>query len=269
MTPEQKFFFDLNGWIMIPAVLTDLEITVMKQEVAAGAKQAYRGELQTLLDHDGIVHILTEILALSPDPAKDSYGFRCEHSHVSVRPPGWQDDADFRGTNVPHVVAAPQQANAMRYQVAGGKIYSGLTRVVWELEEVKSASGGTTFLSGSHKAHFNCGGPDPYSSNTSDSSWKESVSAAMVGYSCPPGSVVVFTESLLHASNAWTNTENPRCAVFNSYNSLWAQWHKPNLDHETIENMPAKRRTLFRGVWQLGGSQEYSRENSAVSYSNL
>ena len=269
MTPEQKFFFDLNGWILIPAILTDLEISVMKQEIAAGAKQAYRGELQTLLDHDGIVHILTEILALSPDLAKDAYGFRCEHSHVSVRPPGWQDDADFLGSNVPHVVAPPQLANAMRYQVAGGRIFSGLTRVVWELEEVKSGSGGTTFLSGSHKAHFNCGGPDPYSSNTSDSSWEESVRAAMVGYSCPPGSVVVFTESLLHASNPWTNTENPRCAVFNCYNSLWAQWHKPNLDHETIENMPPKRRTLFRGVWELGGNQEYSRQNSAVSHSIL
>ena len=166
MTPEQKFFFDLNGWILLPAVLTDAEIAVMKQEVSAGAKQAYQGELQNLLDHDGIVDILTEILAHWPYPVDDSYGFRCEHSHISVRPPGWQDEADddFRGTNVPHVVAVPQQANAMRYQVAGDKIFSGLTRVVWELEEVKSGGGGTTFLSGSHKAHFSFGGPDPLSS---------------------------------------------------------------------------------------------------------
>ena len=186
MIPEQKFFFDLNGWILLPAVLTDAEITVMKQEVAAGAKQAYQGELQNLLDHDGIVDFLTEILAISPYPLDDAYGFRCEHSHISVRPPGWQDDADFRGTSVPHVVEPPQQANAMRYQVAGDKIFSGLTRVVWELEEVKSGSGGTTFLSGSHKAHFSYGGPDPYRQNVSDSAWEESLRAAMVGYSCPP-----------------------------------------------------------------------------------
>ena len=266
MTPEQKFFFDLNGWILLPAVLTDAEIAVMEQEVSAGAKQAYQGELQNLLDHDGIVDILTEILAHWPYPVDDSYGFRCEHSHISVRPPGWQDEADddFRGTNVPHVVAVPQQANAMRYQVAGDKIFSGLTRVVWELEEVKSGGGGTTFLSGSHKAHFSFGGPDPYRPDARNSTWEESLRAAMVGYSCPPGSVVVFTESLLHASNAWTNPENPRCAVFNCYNSLWAQWHKPNLDHETVESMPAKRQTLFRGVWELGDNREYSRENSAV-----
>jgi len=33
----------------------------------------------------------------------------------------------------------------MRYQVAGGKIFSGLTQVVWELEEVKERAGGHFF----------------------------------------------------------------------------------------------------------------------------
>ena len=47
---------------------------------------------------------------------------------MTIRPPGW--DVSERGDNgLPHVVRPPQQANAMRYQVAGGKIFSGLTRV--------------------------------------------------------------------------------------------------------------------------------------------
>ena len=54
----------------------------------------------------------------------------------------------------------------------GVKIFSGLTRVVWELEAVKAGTGGTSFLSGSHKAHFNYGGPDPYRPNISDSPWE-------------------------------------------------------------------------------------------------
>jgi hypothetical protein len=35
-----------------------------------------------------------------------------------------------------------------------GRVHSGLTRVVWELNPVTKASGGTRFLSGSHKAAF-------------------------------------------------------------------------------------------------------------------
>ena len=261
MTPEQKFFFDLRGWILLPAVLSEDEIEETKAEVYAGAGQSYKGTLQKLLDHPAIVGILNEILSEDPFVKEDCYGFRCEGSFTTVRPPGWSKSE--RGDNgLPHVVRPPQQANAMRYQVAGGKIFAGLTRVVWELEEVKAGSGGTSFLSGSHKAHFNYGGPDPYRPNISDSPWEGSMRMIMDDYSCPPGSVVIFTESLVHAANDWTNPDNPRCAVFNCYNSIWAQWHRLNLSHEIIAAMPPKRQSLFRGTWAIGGGPEGNREYS-------
>jgi hypothetical protein len=263
MTEEQKFFFDLKGWILLPSILADSDIVRMKAEVYDGSKNGYQGALQELLDHPAIVGVLSEILTEEPFVRDDSYGFRCESSFNTIRPPGW--DKGSRGDNgMPHVVRPPQQANAMRYQVAGGKIYSGLTRVVWELEEVRAGQGGTTFLSGSHKAHFNYGGPDRYRPNISDSPWEDGLREAMDEYSCPAGSVVIFTESLVHAANDWTNPDNARCAVFNCYNSICSQWHKTNLAHEIIEAMPARRRTLFRGTWALGGNQQYSEDNRAL-----
>ena len=261
MTSEQKFFFDLRGWILLPAVLSEDEIEETKAEVYAGARQSYEGSLQKLLDHPAIVGILNEILSEDPFVKNNCYGFRCEGSFTTVRPPGWSKSERGDG-GLPHVVRPPQQANAMRYQVAGGKIFAGLTRVVWELEEVKAGTGGTSFLSGSHKAHFNYGGPDPYRPNISDSPWEMSMRTIMEDYSCPPGSVVIFTESLVHAANDWTNPDNPRCAVFNCYNSIWAQWHRLNLSHETIAAMPPKRQSLFRGTWAIGGGPEGNREYS-------
>ena len=261
MTSEQKFFFDLRGWILLPSVLSEAEIEETKTEVYAGARQSYEGSLQKLLDHPAIVGILSEVLSEEPFVKDDCYGFRCEGSFTTVRPPGWSKSERGDG-GLPHVVRPPQQANAMRYQVAGGKIFAGLTRVVWELEEVKAGSGGTSFLSGSHKAHFNYGGPDPYRPNISDSPWEMSMRATMDDYSCPPGSVVIFTESLVHAANDWTNPDNPRCAVFNCYNSIWAQWHRLNLSHKTIAAMPPKRQSLFRGTWAIGGGPEGNREYS-------
>ena len=267
MTPEQKFFFDLRGWILLPSVLSESEIEEMKAEVYAGARQSYQGTLQNLLDHPSVAGILNGILADDRFILDDCYGFRCEGSFTTVREPGWNKSS--RGDNgLPHVVRPPQQANAMRYQVAGEKIFAGLTRVVWELEEVKAGQGGTSFLSGSHKAHFNYGGPDPYRPNISESPWEESMREMMEDYSCPPGSVVIFTESLVHAANDWTNPSNPRCAVFNCYNSIWAQWHRLNLSHEIIETMPEKRQSLFRGTWAIGGGPDgnraYSLENNTT-----
>ncbi|MDA0336537.1 MAG: phytanoyl-CoA dioxygenase family protein [bacterium] len=265
MTDEQKFFFDLRGWILLPAVLTAAQIEPLKAEVYGGARQSYEGKLQELLDHPAITGILTEILAEDPFVQEDCHSFRCEGSFTTVRPPGWEKSE--RGDNgLPHVVRPPQQANAMRYQVAGGRIFAGLTRVVWELEEVKEGQGCTTFLSGSHKAHFGYGGPNKWAPNIADSPWEQAMRDTMDGYSCPPGSVAIFTESLIHAANDWTNPDNPRCAVFNAYNSVWSQWHRTNLSHDIIMSMPPKRRTLFRGTWQLGagGNREYSQDNRAL-----
>ena len=89
MTPEQKFFFDLRGWILLPSILSDSEIEEMKAEVYAGARQSYQGALQSLLDHPAIVGVLNEILSEDPFVRDDCYGFRCEGSFTTVRPPGW------------------------------------------------------------------------------------------------------------------------------------------------------------------------------------
>ena len=274
MTEEQKFFFDLRGWILLPAALSDGEIAAMKAEAygvdlpgnnqVRKPAQSFQGTLQQLLDHPTVVGVLSEILSEEPFVSDDYYGFRCENSFITIRPPGWSK-MERRDGGLPHVVRPPQQANAMRYQAAGKKIFAGLTRVVWELEEVKVGQGGTSFLSGSHKAHFDYGGPDPYRPNISDSAWEDNMRAMMDDYSCPAGSAVIFTESLLHAANDWTNPDNPRCAVFNCYNSIWAQWHRLNVDHEIIQAMPPKRRTLFRGVWQIGGTNHaYSLDNRSL-----
>ena len=85
MTDEQKFFFDLRGWILLPSILSAAEIEEMKAEVYAGARRSYEGALQNLLDHPAIVGILNEILSEDPFVKDDCYGFRCEGSFTTVR----------------------------------------------------------------------------------------------------------------------------------------------------------------------------------------
>ncbi len=275
MTDEQRFFYDLRGWILLPAVLSEDEIEPLKAQCYSGIAHGYLGAVQELIDHPAITGILAELLAEPHYHREDSYPFRCEGSFVTVRHAGWKKE-DLGGTEMPHVVRPPQHANPMRYQVAGNRIFSGLTRVVWELEEVKEGTGGTSFLSGSHKANFPYGGPDPYHPDTGGSPWEPKIRAMMDTYGCPAGSALVFTESLLHASEDWTNPDNPRCAIFNCYNSVWAQWHLMATGDELAwapefaETMPPRRRSLFRGVWQLGtlhgteGNVAYADDNRAV-----
>jgi ectoine hydroxylase-related dioxygenase (phytanoyl-CoA dioxygenase family) len=117
-------------------------------------------------------------------------------------------------------------------------VHAGLTRVVWELNEVGPGDGGTLLLSGSHKAAF----PLPDALSDRDSPLWET-------YSCPAGSVLIFTEALCHSGARWNNEQRDRLSVFTCYNTVNAKWGKGRPTSEVIESMPPKRRTLFRGVW--------------------
>jgi hypothetical protein len=232
VTEEQKFIFDVRGWLLLPAVLSASECETIKRHLYDGGN-GFTGPAQELLDHPAVTEVLNDILSES-GPLEDRYNFRCENSFITIRKGGWKSG----NTNVPHVVRPPQHAGAMRYQAEGGRIHSALTRVVWELNPVEKGDGGTLFLSGSHKAKF----PYPPVVLQPDSPLLES-------YSCPAGSVFIFTESLLHAATDWKNEQVDRVSIFNCYNSLWAQWHRLNLSPEIIETMPPKRQSLFRGVF--------------------
>ena len=215
MTEDQKFFFDVKGWLLLPAVLSPKECEVVKQHLVAGGNgfttpARFTGPAQELLNHPAVVGILTEILALGA-AAEDYYNFRCEGSYYTIRQAGWTPP----GTERPH---GGPSVGAMSYRTNGKQIFSGLTRVVWELNPVEKGDGGTLFLSGSHKASFTL----PESVRQPDNPHLES-------YNCPAGSVFIFTESLLHAATTWKNPHVERISIFNCYNSISTQYHRLNL----------------------------------------
>lgn len=118
MTDEQRFFFDLKGWLLLPAVLSEAECSAVRRHLYEGGN-GYTGPAQELLDHPVLVDILGEILGGGP-PAEDSYNFRCEHSFATLRKAGWKPG----GTEVPHGGAG---ISAISYRSDGRRIYSGLT----------------------------------------------------------------------------------------------------------------------------------------------
>lgn len=254
MNDEQRFMFDLKGWLLLPGVLGATEVAAVKAHVLAGGSP-FAGPAQELLDHPAIVDVLTDVLSDQPsDP--DAHPFRCESSFVTIRSAGWTG-----GSNIPHVVLPARRGGPMTYQCRNGRIYAGLTRVVWELNPVRAGMGGTQFLSGTHKAEF----PFPGSVCAQDNAHLES-------YACPAGSAFIFSESLLHAGTEWRDREHDRVSIFSAYNSLWAQWHRLNLEQGPIDAMPPKRRSLFRGVWAhdfregptRGSNREFAADNRSL-----
>ena len=256
MTDAQKFIFDLKGWILLSGVLEPELIEACQEHLhklkhepnslPEHERYSLAGPAQELIDHPAIVGVLREIIA--PDPGPDSYGFRCENSFAMFRTAGQSGSPPHCGPIV----------GPLAYRVLNGRIWSGLTRVVWELTKVQEGQGGTPIMSGSHKVNF----PVPADYRHFDPWLYES-------YSCPPGSVLIFSESCWHYGLEWKDTNRDRRAIFNCYNSYLAQWHKANLPTEVIDQMPPKRRTAFRGVWghnfhQGQPNDYYSQDNQAL-----
>ncbi len=237
MTEEQKFFFDLKGWLLIAGVLEEDQIRELKEflhllkhepeRLDPEDRYGYGGPVAELHDHPAVVGVLRVILA--PDINDHAYGFRLDGNYVQYRQPGSAGiDPHGGGPNV--------NAN-FSYQCKNQRIFSALTRVVWELNEVEKGNGGTLLMSGTHKANFAV----PESHLIKKSGLFET-------YSCPPGSVLFFTENLCHSGADW-QLPHPRIAIFNCYTHSQAQFHKMNWNAATVAEWPRKRQSLVRGVW--------------------
>ena len=248
MTDDQKYIFDLKGWICLPGLLTADQTDAIREHVykflkepaslPAHERHYMAGPAQALLDHPVLVGILNEIIGHATVASEECYGFRYDHGFVMRRTTEGGDPFSPHGGGGLHALIG----NSHIYQHQWGRIHSGLTRVVCELNEVNERDGATLLLSGSHKAAF----PRTASVSAIDSPLWES-------YSGPPGSVLIFTEALCHSGRRWTNRDRERLALFNCYNAICSKWAPHGVPREVIDAMPLKRQSLFRGVWTGAG----------------
>ena len=253
MTEEQKYLFDLNGFLVVPGVLTDDECQRLREFVVTlndepdalpdHARYAsidpdpvtlhlVSGPSSELLDDPVLVDILDEIVVGEKADgfrSPDAHPFRFESTWCTIKAAGECGVPPHGGPSVDPL---------FHYLCQNQKIYAGMLRVVWELNPVGPEDEGTTFAPGSHKANFKA-----------PAHLLEHGSPIMKSYTCPQGSIVIFTEAVTHAGGRWHNPDSPRIAILNSYVPITTQWHRFDIPAEVIEKLSAKRRTLFRGVW--------------------
>ena len=263
MTGAQKYLFDLKGFILLPALLSEEELVQIRahqmkflyerESLPPDERDNHGGPSQILLDHPAVVGVLNEVLSHQALASEECYGFRYDHTYTSHRQAGHDNFGPHGGGGYFNF-----RGNSHIYQMQAGKVHSGLTRVVWELNEVGEGDGGTLFLPGSHKAAFS----RPEELSLRDSALWES-------YTCPAGSAVIFTEALCHSGTRWTNQQWDRLTLFTCYDTVNSKWGKGCPAPEVVASFPEKRRTLFRGVWHgmsdvPGINKYYEAANQAV-----
>ncbi len=240
-TDEQKYLFDMRGWILVPGVLSEKDCLEMKayceqlnrapESIPEHERSPIGGPLQKLTDHPCVVGFMNEFVAYPGLSSQECYGFRQESCSLSYRNLG---EGDFNPHNGNGMLRFPGDSHL--YRCIPGKANAGLTRVVWELNPVTEGNG-TLVVSGSHKAVF-----------TAPETIKSPDSPIWDAYTCPPGSLLIFTEALTHSARPWTNTDFPRIAIFTCYNTVNSKWHNWDPHPDLLAQMPPKRQTLYRPV---------------------
>ena len=238
MSQHDRVVFDLKGYLVKPAVLNKDEVKTLKEFVLrqknnpeslpVHERQLPGGAFAPLIDHPEVMKVLLEVI--DPDINK----IRLENVFLSYRKQGegeWKPHAGGRTTN-------PNYA----YNFNDGRIYAGMTRVVWELNEVIEGRGGTCFIPGSHKANYNIRtNPVATIDDRNSGLWSS--------YSCPPGSLIIFSEAVRHSADFWQNPDNPRVAIFCAYNHINVRHHKPSIAPEVIEGLSPKHQRFFKEVY--------------------
>lgn len=221
MTPEQKYLFDLNGYLVVDDVLTPEELQLANEGVDKHAKEIHvrtdslaenspllvgthgRGELggmqaweepygalfRHFLTHPKVVPILHTILGK---------GFRLDHDMFLLTMDKGAEGFYFHGK------AGPDWDTDEFYFHRNGKIYCGLSVVSLQLADVNTGDGGFAVLPGSHKANFTAP-PEMLHYKKHQEHFKQ--------VTCKAGSAVFFSEAITHGTLPWKSDKQRRALL--------------------------------------------------------
>ena len=233
MNEEERYMFDLRGYLVIEDVLSPTEVEELNRLIddqglpgpeldTMGAR--FGGFLEwdrafcSLLDHDRIMPYLKTILG---------DGFRLDHSYGSYMRAG-TEQLRLHGGATPY---DPPEF----YHYNNGQMFNGLTVVSWNLTATGPEVGGFCAVPGSHKANFPC--PDGIRV-------AHDAHEAVVTPEAPAGSIVIFTEALTHGTVAWTADFHRRSLLY-KYSPGQQSWSaKYNEPPKTVE-LSARQRLLL------------------------
>lgn len=226
MTPEERYLFDLHGYLHVREVLSPDEVTTLRDLAdryhavddaqLTPPMRTYRDASTQPTNPRAILnaHYVDEPyqrLVVNPKLMRPvlelTDGCPMLLDVAVTRNTAENDDIPFHGGAVGHF---HNPANC--YQVKDGRCFATFVNAAVTLVDVPQGMG-FTCVPGSHKAHF----PRPaHVTHETD--------APVVVNVCPrAGDMVIFTEALCHGALKWTADE-PRRTVFVRYSTSYASW---------------------------------------------
>ena len=238
MNDEQRFLFDLQGFLVVPGVLSAAELAALNA-IAAEKFARYSAPVEDweehqcsfwgqplvdLIDHPKVVPYLLELVG--------PY-FRVDHDYCIFMRKGDQRGGLHGGSHPVHAVGDHW------YRYHDGVMRNGLTVFVFNLTEVGQGDGGFACVPGSHKSNFIDNLPP-------DVRAFERRPHYVMQPPLAAGDLLIFTEALIHGTMPW-NAGHERRALLYKYSpghSTWAQQGYNMSDYAKFELTDQRRRIM-------------------------
>lgn len=201
MTHEERYLFDLQGFLVIEGVLTAAELAELNEAIDRrdpwselanrphtehfNERKLHIGPLldwgapfRRLVYHPRVLPYLREVLG---------DGLRLDHEYAIFMKPG-AEGLRLHGGGAPY-------DPAQYYHYRNERIYCGLTVANFALTDSPPGMGGFACIPGSHKSNVAC---PPAIRNF------EKPAACVVQVPMKAGDVLIFTEALTHGTLPWT-----------------------------------------------------------------
>jgi ectoine hydroxylase-related dioxygenase (phytanoyl-CoA dioxygenase family) len=235
MNEQERFLFDLQGFLVVPNALNADELARLNAAVDEEIEQNTAPDMRThrfggllargttfhfLIDNPRITPYLDELLGAN---------FRLDHDYADVIRTG----KGPIGTTL-HGGATPfDPSQYFRYD--NGRMHNGLMVVAYNLKDVNPGDGGFAGVPGSHKSNY------PFPKEWRDLDDPHPCVARVTG---PAGAAILFTEALTHGTLPW-HGKHERRTVFFKYSPYPVSWSARYYNPDEYEGLTDRQRAIL------------------------
>ncbi|MFL2536699.1 MAG: phytanoyl-CoA dioxygenase family protein [Candidatus Azotimanducaceae bacterium] len=230
MNENEKYLFDLRGYIVIKDILTKLQIEDLRTRLEnqrqtnpkpilgsdrtiLGREDASAWSAGSLIEMGGAYTELIDLPAIRPYLlALLGDHYRLDHDYIKID--GVMKNKTLylhgggQGAGGAKDLVGPTDGGQCFYRYSNGKFYNGLVAVAFELDDVKAGEGGFACIPGSHKS--NIGLPEAWRVAKSQEDMPDIVDRVAAS----AGDAIIFTEACSHGTVPWKGQRERRTAFY-------------------------------------------------------
>jgi Phytanoyl-CoA dioxygenase (PhyH) len=234
MTSEERFLFDLEGYLVIRQVLGPAEVAALNAiaegKIPAPPERRTYGRIfrasawglsyQALIDHPRILPYLTQLIGPR---------FRLDHDFCIFTSKGGRGQELHGGES--------DENPDHWYRCRDGVMRNGLTVVSFFLSPAKVGDGGFCCVPGSHRSLLVGGLPDDVRSYRRRPHY-------VVQPAVEAGDVIIFTEALIHGTAPWTADHERRVLLY-KYSPGHSAWMGDYYDPGQYTGLTEQQRRIL------------------------